>query len=53
MVEDALATYFTPAADLSTHETVSGGMRKFVDTLPGLNEAGANNLGQYIPVAAR
>ena len=25
--------------------------RKFVDTLPGLNPAGANNLGQYIPVA--
>ncbi|WP_292350269.1 PKD domain-containing protein [Methanoregula sp. PtaU1.Bin006] len=29
----------------------SSGMRKFVDTLPGLNSAGANNLGQYIPVA--
>ncbi len=28
-----------------------GGIRKFVDTLPGLTEAGANNLGQYIPVA--
>ena len=27
------------------------GIRKFVDTLPGLTEAGANNLGQYIPVA--
>jgi PKD repeat protein/FtsP/CotA-like multicopper oxidase with cupredoxin domain len=27
------------------------GMRKFVDTLPGLNPAGANNLGQYIPIA--
>ncbi len=27
------------------------GIRKFVDTLPGLNAAGANNLGQYIPVA--
>jgi FtsP/CotA-like multicopper oxidase with cupredoxin domain len=26
-------------------------LRKFVDTLPGLNAAGANNLGQYIPVA--
>jgi FtsP/CotA-like multicopper oxidase with cupredoxin domain len=26
-------------------------LRKFVDTLPLLNAAGANNLGQYIPVA--
>ncbi len=25
-------------------------LRKFVDTLPGLNAANANNLGQYIPV---
>ncbi len=28
-----------------------GGIKKFVDTLPGLTEAGANNLGQYIPLA--
>ena len=28
-----------------------GGIRKFVDTLPGLNAGAANNLGQYIPVA--
>jgi FtsP/CotA-like multicopper oxidase with cupredoxin domain len=28
-----------------------GGIRKFVDTLPGLGPAAANNLGQYIPVA--
>ncbi len=26
-------------------------LRKFVDTLPGLNAAAVNNLGQYIPVA--
>jgi FtsP/CotA-like multicopper oxidase with cupredoxin domain len=26
-------------------------IRKFVDTLPGLGSANANNLGQYIPVA--
>ncbi len=26
-------------------------LRKFVDGLPGLGSAGANNLGQYIPVA--
>ncbi|MBI5376969.1 MAG: putative Ig domain-containing protein [Candidatus Schekmanbacteria bacterium] len=30
---------------------VSGGIRKFVDSLPGLGAANANNLGQYIPVA--
>ena len=30
---------------------VSGGIRKFVDSLPGLGPAGANNLGQYIPIA--
>ena len=29
----------------------SGGMRKFVDGLPGLGAGAANNLGQYIPVA--
>jgi len=28
----------------------AGGIRKFVDTLPGLTSAGANNLGQYIPL---
>ena len=27
------------------------GIKKFVDTLPGLTEAGKNNLGQYMPVA--
>jgi FtsP/CotA-like multicopper oxidase with cupredoxin domain/transcriptional regulator CtsR len=30
---------------------LSGGLRKFVDSLPGLTAAKANNLGQYIPVA--
>ena len=30
---------------------LTGGIRKFVDGLPGLGPAGANNLGQYIPVA--
>ena len=38
--------------DLSGQNTVvTGGIRKFVDTLPGLNPAASNNLGQYIPVA--
>jgi FtsP/CotA-like multicopper oxidase with cupredoxin domain len=31
--------------------SVTGGIRKFVDSLPGLGPGGANNLGQYIPVA--
>jgi FtsP/CotA-like multicopper oxidase with cupredoxin domain len=31
--------------------SISGGMRKFVDGLPGLGAGNANNLGQYIPVA--
>ena len=30
---------------------VTGGIRKFVDQLPGLGLAAANGLGQYIPVA--
>jgi FtsP/CotA-like multicopper oxidase with cupredoxin domain len=29
----------------------TGGLRKFVDGVPGLTAAGANNLGQYIPLA--
>ncbi|MCU0588988.1 MAG: multicopper oxidase domain-containing protein [Syntrophobacteraceae bacterium] len=51
IVTNALRTYFTPAADKSAHATVSGGIRKFVDGLPGLGAGAANNLGQYIPVA--
>jgi len=30
---------------------LKGGIRKFVDALPGLGSAGKNGLGQYIPVA--
>ena len=30
---------------------ITGGIRKFVDTLPGLGPTGANDLGQYLPVA--
>ncbi|MEJ5309116.1 MAG: multicopper oxidase domain-containing protein [Anaerolineae bacterium] len=48
---DALASHFLPAPSLADHAPVSGGMRKFVDGLPGLDAANANNLGQYIPVA--
>jgi FtsP/CotA-like multicopper oxidase with cupredoxin domain len=31
--------------------TMAGGLKKFVDGLPGLGSGAANNLGQYIPVA--
>lgn len=31
--------------------TISGGLRKFVDELPGLGAGAANNLGQYVSVA--
>ncbi|BCJ50562.1 hypothetical protein Asp14428_20370 [Actinoplanes sp. NBRC 14428] len=45
-------SFATSVLDLSgNNDVVSGGLRKFVDGLPGLNAAGANNLGQYIPVA--
>ena len=40
-------------ADAVIGGTLTGGMRKFVDGLPGLGPAGANNLGQYIPVAVK
>ena len=30
---------------------IGGGIRKFVDSLPGLGESSANDLGQFIPVA--
>lgn len=54
LVADALANYFTTAPDLSTHVPGNFGIRKFVDSLPGLDKldpANVNNLGQYISVA--
>jgi FtsP/CotA-like multicopper oxidase with cupredoxin domain len=30
---------------------ITGGIRKFVDSLPGLGKANKNDLGQYLPVA--
>ena len=48
----AAPRYFShPNYANSPHAAVSGGIRKFVDGLPGLGAANANNLGQYIPVA--
>jgi FtsP/CotA-like multicopper oxidase with cupredoxin domain len=41
-----------PEIDPTTKKVVPGtGIRKFVDTLPGMGAANKNNLGQYIPVA--
>ncbi len=44
-------TYYLPEVYPSSTTTITGGIRKFVDTLPGLTSANKNNLGQYIPVA--
>jgi len=39
------------SATASIGGTIVGGIRKFVDSLPGLSASGKNDLGQYIPVA--
>jgi FtsP/CotA-like multicopper oxidase with cupredoxin domain len=39
------------AAAATIGSTFTWGIRKFVDSLPGLSDAGKNNLGQYIPIA--
>jgi FtsP/CotA-like multicopper oxidase with cupredoxin domain len=41
----------TAAAQATIGGTLSGGIRKFVNGLPGLTSANANNIGQYIPLA--
>ena len=41
----------SPTAKPGAMVNTGAPLRKFVDTLPGLGAAGANNLGQYIPVA--
>lgn len=43
---NALGTYSSAVSNSGTP------LRKFVDSLPGLGAANANNLGQYIPIAA-
>lgn len=51
--------YFGPYPNYATSQlptvnpdgTISGGIMKFVDSLPGHGAAGANNLGNYIPIA--
>ncbi len=49
VIEDATGVDAFATAMLSTQ--LSGGIRKFVDALPGLGIANANALGQYLPVA--
>jgi PKD repeat protein/FtsP/CotA-like multicopper oxidase with cupredoxin domain len=49
--ESPLGADYSATATAHLGGPFSSGMRKFVDTLPGLNVAGANNLGNYIPVA--
>jgi len=45
------ATGVDATATATIGGTLTGGIRKFVDKVPGLTPAGANTLGQYIPVA--
>jgi FtsP/CotA-like multicopper oxidase with cupredoxin domain len=45
---DAVGFTFSPS---TTDVVPNTGIRKFVDSLPGLGAANANDLGQYIPVA--
>jgi FtsP/CotA-like multicopper oxidase with cupredoxin domain len=42
-----------PSDDGLGNVTPGTGIRKFVDSLPGLGPTGANNLGNYIPVAVK
>jgi FtsP/CotA-like multicopper oxidase with cupredoxin domain len=41
-----------PTLDASGNPVPGTGIRKFVDSLPGLGAAAANDLGNYIPVAS-
>jgi parallel beta-helix repeat protein len=49
IINDATGTGAAATADIGG--TLTGGIRKFIDSLPGLTPAGANTLGNYIPVA--
>ncbi len=41
----------SPMPTVVSGAVTGGGIRKFIDTLPGVGAANANNLGQYIPIA--
>ena len=49
IIQDTTGTGAAATANMGGPFT--SGIRKFVDTMPGLNSAQANNLGSYIPVA--
>ncbi len=49
-VEQGVITVITVTNGGSGY-AISGGMRKFVDTLPGVGSANHNDLGQFIPIA--
>ena len=49
VITDATGTGASATAAIGG--TLNGGIRKFVDSLPGLGSANANNLGQYLPIA--
>jgi FtsP/CotA-like multicopper oxidase with cupredoxin domain len=40
-----------PTVDINGNVVAGTGIRKFVDSLPGLGPSGANNLGQYVSIA--
>ena len=47
------SNYANSALPVVTNGVVSGGIRKFVDSLPGLGYANRNTLNQYIPIATQ
>ena len=52
LAPQTLQSGFNPAVNYTLPNYAnSPNLRKFVDSLPGLGIANANNLGQYIPVA--
>src|SRR5512139_3492760 len=51
-ITDPTGTGTGALADVVVASATLGGIHKFVDGLPGLGPGGANNLGQYIPLAA-
>jgi len=51
-IEDDTGTNAAATAEIGgTPGSLTGGIRKFVDSLPGLGPTNANNLGQYLPIA--
>jgi FtsP/CotA-like multicopper oxidase with cupredoxin domain len=50
VITDATGTGAVVTAAIGGPFAAGTGIRKFIDSVPGLNPAGVNNLGQYIPV---